>query len=59
MATGYEKPQEVRDWYYKNAQHLREIESFVVEKNVVSWALGKAQLKEVELSFNELMGIDQ
>jgi len=38
---------------------LREIESFVVEKNVVSWALGKAHLKEVELSFNELMGIDQ
>ena len=59
MAAGYEKPQEVRDWYYKNAQHLREIESFVVEKNVVTWALEKAQLKEVELSFNELMGIDQ
>ena len=59
MAAGYEKPQEVRDWYYKNAQHLREIESFVVEKNVVTWALEKAQLKEIELSFNELMGIDQ
>ena len=59
MANGYEKPQEVRDWYYKNPQRLREIESFVVEKNVVSWALEKAQITEVELSFNELMGIDK
>ena len=59
MANGYEKPQEVRDWYYKNPQRLREIESFVVEKNVVSRALEKAQITEVELSFNELMGIDK
>ena len=59
MANGYEKPQEVRDWYYKNPQRLREIESFVVEKNVVSWALEKAQITEVELSINELMGIDK
>ncbi|MDA0237612.1 MAG: trigger factor [Proteobacteria bacterium] len=59
MATGYEKPQEIRDWYYKNPQRLRELESFVVEKNVVTWALEKAQVKEVKLSFDELMGIDQ
>jgi trigger factor len=59
MALGYEKPQEVRDWYYKNPQRLREIESFVVEKNVVTWALEKAKVKETKADFDELMGLSK
>jgi trigger factor len=59
MALGYEKPQEVRDWYYKNPQRLREIESFVVEKNVVTWALENAKVKETKADFDELMGLSK
>ena len=59
MALGYEKPQEVRDWYYKNPQRLREIESFVVEKNVVTWALENAKVKETKADFDELMGLNK
>ena len=59
MATGYEKPQEVRDWYYKNPQRLREIESYVVEKNVVAWVLGAAQINDTEIAFEELMGVEK
>jgi len=56
MAVGYEKPQEVRDWYYKNPQRLREIESYVLEKNVVDWALETTALKDQPVDFDELMG---
>ena len=56
MAAGYEKPQEVRDWYYKNPQRLREIESYVLEKNVVDWALETTALKDQPVDFDELMG---
>ena len=56
MAAGYEKPQEVRDWYYKNPQRLREIESYVLEKNVVDWALETTALKDQPVAFDELMG---
>jgi trigger factor len=59
MAAGYEKPQEVRDWYYKNPQRLREIESYVVEKNVVTWALETAKTNDVEMAFDELMGLEK
>jgi trigger factor len=59
MAAGYEKPQEVRDWYYKNPQRLREIESYVVEKNVVTWALETAKTNDTEVAFDELMGLEK
>ena len=59
MAVGYEKPQEVRDWYFKNPERLREIESYVLEKNVVSWVLETSKVMDADVPFDELMGLNK
>jgi trigger factor len=55
-AQSYEKPEEVVKWFYESPERLREIESGVVEENVVTWALSKAQVEDQPIAFDELMG---
>ena len=57
LAEGYERPQEVVAWYYENPTRLGEVESIVLEKNVVSWALERMQVQNQTTLFDELMGI--
>lgn len=56
QAQAYEHPQEVVRFYYQNPDRLREIESMVLEDNVVEWALKTAQVEEKPVDFDELMG---
>jgi trigger factor len=56
QAQSYENPQEVVRWYYQSPERLREIESMVLEDNVVEWALKTAQIDEQSIDFDELMG---
>ena len=56
QAQSYEKPEEVVKWFYASPERLREIESGVVEENVVAWALGRAQVEDKPVDFDELMG---
>jgi trigger factor len=56
QAQSYENPQEVVRWYYQSPERLREIESMVLEDNVVEWALKSAQIDEQSIDFDELMG---
>lgn len=56
QAQSYESPQEVVRWYYQAPERLREIESMVLEDNVVEWALKSAQVDESQIAFDELMG---
>ncbi|HUF20827.1 MAG TPA: trigger factor [Burkholderiales bacterium] len=56
FARSYEKPEEVVRWYYQNPERLREVESIVLEDNVVQWVLGKAKVEEKHTPFDELMG---
>jgi trigger factor len=56
QAQSYENPQEVVRWYYQAPERLREIESMVLEDNVVEWALKSAQVDETPIAFDELMG---
>ncbi|MBI3560725.1 MAG: trigger factor [Gammaproteobacteria bacterium] len=55
LAAPYERPQEVISWYYADAQRLAEIESVVLEEQVVDWILTQAKITEKTLSFNEVM----
>lgn len=59
QAQSYENPQEVVRWYYQQQDRLREIESMVLEDNVVEWALNTAQVDEAPIEFDELMGNKQ
>jgi trigger factor len=56
QAQSYENPQEVVRFYYQNPERLREIESMVLEDNVVEWALKTAQVEDKPAEFDELMG---
>ena len=56
QAQSYENPQEVVRWYYQQPDRLREIESMVLEENVVDWALRTAKVEDKPIAFDELMG---
>jgi trigger factor len=56
QAQSYEQPEEMVRWYYEDPERLREVESVVLEDNVVSWALGRAQVSDRSLPFQELIG---
>jgi trigger factor len=56
QAQAYENPQEVVRWYYQTPERLREIESMVLEDNVVEWALRTAKVEDKPIAFDELMG---
>jgi len=58
-AESYEKPEQVVAWYYENPTRLAEVESLVLEQNVVSWALKQAQVEDKATPFDELMGINK
>ncbi len=55
-AQSYEKPEEVMRWYYQSADRLREVESIVLEDNVVQWVLAKAKVEDAPTEFDDLMG---
>ncbi|MCX7139492.1 MAG: trigger factor, partial [Proteobacteria bacterium] len=56
QAQSYEQPEQVVKWYYQSPERLREIESMVVEENVVTWAQATAQVEDKATDFDELMG---
>jgi trigger factor len=56
LAQSYEKPAEVIQWYLGNRQRLAEVETMVMEDNVVDWALQRAKVTETPVGFDELMG---
>lgn len=55
-AESYERPEEVVRWYYQSADRLREVESLVLEDNVVQWVLSQARVQDKPGDFDELMG---
>jgi trigger factor len=56
QAESYERPEEVVKWFYAAPERLRDIESVVLEDNVVAWALGVAKVTDRKLDFDDLMG---
>lgn len=56
QAQSYEHPQEVVKWIYQSQERLRDIESMVLEENVVTWALATAKVEDKAITFDELMG---
>ncbi len=55
-AQSYEKPEEVVRWYSQQPERLREVESIVLEDNVVQWTLSNAKVEDKQTAFDELMG---
>ena len=55
-AESYEQPEQVVAWYYENPTRLAEVESLVLEQNVVSWVLKQVQVEDKATPFDALMG---
>jgi len=56
LAQSYERPAEVIQWYLGNRQRLAEVETMVMEDNVVDWVLQQAKVTDAPVAFDELMG---
>ncbi len=58
IASTYEEPQEVVDYYYGNRDQLAAVESRVLEDTVVEKLLEKAQITEKQCSYEEALARD-
>lgn len=59
IAEPYDRPEEVVQWYRGDKQRMAEVESLVLEEQVVEWALQQANVTETASSFKELMNSQQ
>jgi trigger factor len=59
MASTYQNPQEVIDYYYSNQQQLAAVESKVLEDQVVEKLLASANVKENKCSYQEAISREQ
>jgi trigger factor len=59
LAAQYPNPDEVRRAYLQNADAMRQIESAVLEDQVIDWVIERAKVKERASSFGELTGFGE
>lgn len=55
IASQYETKDEVVDYYYNNPQQLQQVESLVLENQVVDFLLAQAKVSDEKLSYEELI----
>lgn len=55
LASTYENPKEVVDFYYGSKEHLSSVEALALEGHVVDWVLTQVQVEDESQSFQELM----
>ena len=58
-AQSYEDSAALINWYYNDKQHLAEIESLALEDEVINWITTRSKVKELSLTFDELMNKGQ
>ncbi|MGD8429752.1 MAG: trigger factor [Ectothiorhodospiraceae bacterium] len=56
VASGYERPQEVIQYYMQNRELMQNLEIQVMEDQVVDWIEERAQIQDKPMSFDELVG---
>ncbi|WP_295430198.1 trigger factor [uncultured Thiodictyon sp.] len=54
LASTYEDPKEVVDYYYADRKRLAPVESLVLEDQVVEWVLSQVTVEDEETSFAQL-----
>ena len=59
IASTYQDPAKVLDWYYSDRTHLSGIESFVFEEQVVEWILDHVQITDEPSSFDRILNPGQ
>lgn len=59
IASTYEQPAQVIQWYYSDRERLSEVESTVLEDQVVEWLLERVEVVDVDTSFDEVLNPGQ
>ncbi len=59
MASTYQDPEEVINWYYSNQEQLSSVESKVLEDQVVEKLLENAKIAEIQCSYQEAISPPQ
>ncbi|MCE1699904.1 trigger factor, partial [Enterobacter hormaechei] len=59
MASAYEDPKEVVEYYSKNKEMMNNIRNIALEEQAVELVLSKAKVSEKETGFNDLMNQNQ
>ena len=54
-AQSFEQPEAVLRWHYEQPDRLNEYEVRAVERNVIDWALQRAQVEDQPTPFSALM----
>lgn len=54
MASTYERPQEVIDFYYSSKEHLASAESLALEDQVVDWVVAQVRVEDEPGTFKQL-----
>ena len=54
LSTSYEDPKAFVQWYYSDRQRLAQLESMILEEQVIEKVLETADAKDKEMSFQEL-----
>lgn len=55
MASAYDSPDEVINFYYGDTENLRQVEALAIEEQVAEALLTKASVKAVEMSYADVM----
>jgi len=55
VASAYDEPEQMVNWYYSNKEQLQQVESSVLEDQVVDFILESAEVTEKTFSFDEIM----
>ena len=58
IATSYERPQELLEYYHKNPQAKREIAQAVLEDKAIQWVVDHASVTDKQVSFEEATKAD-
>ncbi len=55
IAEPYEEKEQVIKWYNADKSRKLEVESLVIEEQIVDWVLSQAKVTDKSMSFNEIM----
>ncbi|MGH8503830.1 MAG: trigger factor [Gammaproteobacteria bacterium] len=55
LASGYDDPRQVMDYYQRNRSAMANVEAMVMEDQIVEWVMARARTTPEKLSFAELM----
>jgi len=59
MASSYENPEQVINWYYENPERLQEVQQMVLEDQTVDWLARQANVTEETVRFDDVMNKQQ